>query len=162
MTQYLGLLFIKQTDVSSAAALPRFLSNVRAIQSKHHGFETSWDISVKRPIAYMGLLPDTWNCWLRMRWECRERFPRHRLQRKLLVSDPGMHHGTCVTHVPWCMSGSLTRGGGENVPGIPDACATRNFTYLARGLWIETQNNVQMRTMNQISAKYRPVQFSQM
>ena len=52
-----------------------------------------------------------------MRWECRERFPRHRLQRKPLVSDPGMHHGTCVTHVPWCMSGSLTRDGGENVPG---------------------------------------------
>ena len=26
----------------------------------------------------------------------------------LLVSDPGMHHGTCITHVPWCMSGSLT------------------------------------------------------
>ena len=50
-------------------------------------------------------------------------FPRHRLQRKPLVSDPGMHHGTCVTHVPWCMSGSLTRGGGENVPGIPGACA---------------------------------------
>ena len=24
------------------------------------------------------------------------------------VSDPGMHHGTCVTHVPWCMPGSLT------------------------------------------------------
>ena len=23
------------------------------------------------------------------------------------VSDPDMHHGTCVTHVPWCMSGSL-------------------------------------------------------
>ena len=45
----------------------------------------------------------------------------------------GMHHGTCVTHVPWCMSGSLTNGGGENVPGIPGACATRNFTYLARG-----------------------------
>ena len=36
-------------------------------------------------------------------------FPRHRLQRKPLVSDPGMHHDTCVTHVPWCMSGSLTR-----------------------------------------------------
>ena len=60
-------------------------------------------------------------------------FPRHRLQRKTLVSDPGMHHGTCVTHVPWCISGSLTRGGGENLPGIPGACATRNFTYLARG-----------------------------
>ena len=41
-----------------------------------------------------------------MRRECRERFPRHRLQRKPLVSDPGMHHGTCVTHGgvsnPWC------------------------------------------------------------
>ena len=60
-------------------------------------------------------------------------FPRRRLQRKPLVSDPGMHHGTCVTQVPWCMSGSLTRGGGENVPGIPGACATRNFAYLARG-----------------------------
>ena len=34
-----------------------------------------------------------------------------------------MHHGTCVTHVPWCMSGLLNRGGGENVPGIPGACA---------------------------------------
>ena len=26
------------------------------------------------------------------------------------VSDPDMHHGTCVTHVPWCMLGSLTGG----------------------------------------------------
>ena len=40
-----------------------------------------------------------------MRWECRERFPR-----SLRVNDPDMHHGTCVTHVPWCMPGSLTRG----------------------------------------------------
>ena len=67
--------------------------------------------------------------------ECRERFPRHRLQRKLLVSDPGMHHDTCVTHVLWCISGSLTRGGGENVPGIPGARATKNLTYLVRGPW---------------------------
>ena len=58
-----------------------------------------------------------------------------RLQRKSLVSDPGVHHGTCVTHVPWCMSGSLTHGGGENVPGIPGACATYNFAYLVRGPW---------------------------
>ena len=50
-------------------------------------------------------------------------FPRRRFQRKPLLSDPGMHHGTCVTHVSWCMSGSLTRGDGENVPGIPGACA---------------------------------------
>ena len=50
-------------------------------------------------------------------------FPRRRFQRKPIVSDPGMHHGTCVTHVPWCMSGSLTCVDGENVPGIPGACA---------------------------------------
>ena len=50
-------------------------------------------------------------------------FPRRRFQRETLVSDPGMHHGTCVTHVPWCMSGSLTCGDRENVPGIPGACA---------------------------------------
>ena len=35
------------------------------------------------------------------------------------VSNPDMHHGTCVTHVPWCKPGSLTRvsfelgGGGK-------------------------------------------------
>ena len=55
------------------------------------------------------------------------------------LSDPGIHHGRCVTHVPWCMSGLQTSrvsyevGGGENVPGIPGACATHNFTYLVRG-----------------------------
>ena len=49
-------------------------------------------------------------------------FPRRRFQRKPLVSDPGMHHGTCVTLVPWCMSRSLTCGDGENVPDIPGAC----------------------------------------
>ena len=27
-----------------------------------------------------------------------------------LISDPDMHHGTCVTHVPWCMAGSLISG----------------------------------------------------
>ena len=45
------------------------------------------------------------------------------------VSDPDMHYGTCVTHVPWCMPGSLISvfcfevSGGENVPGFPGACA---------------------------------------
>ena len=68
------------------------------------------------------------------------------LQMKALVRDPSMHYGSCVTHVPWCMSGLLTRvtgkhvgianqGDGETVPGIPGAYATRNFTYLARGPW---------------------------
>ena len=63
-----------------------------------------------------GLLPHTQNCGLRIRRECRERFHRHRLQRKPLVSDPGMHHGTCVTHVPWCMSWSLPAMTGKTFP----------------------------------------------
>ena len=54
------------------------------------------------------------------------------------VSDPDMHHGTCVTHVPWCMPGSLTggflwnrwRGKRSRHSG---ACATHIFTYLVRG-----------------------------
>ena len=35
-----------------------------------------------------------------MRRECPGRFLRHELQRKPLVSDPNIHHRTCVTHVP--------------------------------------------------------------
>ena len=68
-----------------------------------------------------------------MHRECRERFPRHWLQMNPLVSDPSMHHGTCATHVPWCMSGSLIRDGGENFRDIRCACTTRNLMYLVRG-----------------------------
>ena len=66
------------------------------------------------------------------------------------VSDPDMHHGTCVTHVPWCMPGSLTssflwsRRQGKNVPGIPGACTTRNFTYLVRGPWDQVMDSCLM------------------
>ena len=41
------------------------------------------------------------------------------------VSDLDMHHGTCVTHVPWCMPGSLTIGflwkrrRGKTFPAFP-------------------------------------------
>ena len=56
-------------------------------------------------IVTMGLLPDVQNSGLQMRRECRERFsPPQR------VSDPDMHHGTCVMHVPWCMPETLTCG----------------------------------------------------
>ena len=44
-----------------------------------------------------------------------------------LVSDPSMHHGTCVTHVPWRMSGSLTCHDGKEVHSIPGACATNSL-----------------------------------
>ena len=64
--------------------------------------------------------------------ECRERFLRHR---RLAIP-------TCITARAWCTCRDACRdrslavsfgvGGGENVPGIPGACATRNFTYLVR------------------------------
>ena len=34
-----------------------------------------------------------------MHRECRERFPRHRLQKKPLVSDPGIRHARAVMDV---------------------------------------------------------------
>ena len=69
-----------------------------------------------------------------MRRECQERSPSHQLQiRKSLVSDPGYtsrhvcHARAVMMHVgianPWWWG---------NVPGIPGACATRNFMYLVR------------------------------
>ena len=41
------------------------------------------------------------------------------------VSDPAMHHGTCVMHVSWCMAGSLASGflwkrwQGKTFPAFP-------------------------------------------
>ena len=65
------------------------------------------------------------------------------------VSDPDMHHDTCVTHVPWCMPGSLNSGflwslWRGNVPGIPSACATRNVTYLVIGPCGECHSSLQV------------------
>ena len=75
----------------------------------------------------------TWYMWGVITWPCLGCLSRecHRLRRKL-VGDRGMHHGTCVMHVPWCIPGSLTRGGGKNVPDIPGTCTTSNFMYLVR------------------------------
>ena len=92
-------------------------------------------------IWVMGLIPDTQNCGLRMRRDWRERFSRHRLQRKPLVSDHGIYHGTCVT------------SGGENVLDIPGACATLPIWQEAHGwvtiiysiIWIWLLNTVRSR-----------------
>ena len=107
----------------------------------------------------MSLFPDTQNCGLRMRRECREPFPRHRLQRKPLVGDPGMHHGTSVMHVLRCMLGSLTHSGGENVPGIPGAYASRNFMYLVRGPWRAFRQYFPQDSESDISAAHSIVHY---
>ena len=63
-----------------------------------------------------------------MRRECRERFPRHRLERKRAV----MHVG--ITNPRWRGRRSQHSGTGT--------CATRNFTYLARGPWPENNKGI--------------------
>ena len=50
-------------------------------------------------IVPMGLLPDTPNCGLRMRWEYRESFPRHRLQREPRDARAVMHVG--IANLQW-------------------------------------------------------------
>ena len=93
----------------------------------------------------MGILPDTQNCGLRMRRECRERFRRHR----------GLAIPTCITARAWhtcrdaCrdrwLAVSVEVSGGENVAGIP---ATHNFAYLVRGLWSEFWQTIAVWTVD--------------
>ena len=67
----------------------------------------------------MGLLPDTQNRG------CACAGMSGKFSPSPQVSDPDMHHGTCVTHVPWCMPGSLTssffwnRRRGKTFPAFP-------------------------------------------
>ena len=81
-------------------------------------------------------------------------FPRRRFQRKPLVSDPGMHHGTCVTHVPWCMSGSLTCGDGENIPGIPGACAPAILRIWQEAHWLRRSRDLSASCPSEESFKW--------
>ena len=59
------------------------------------------------------------------------------------VSDPDMHHGTCMTHAAWCMPGSLTSGflwsRSRGKRSRYSRCmGNRNFTYLVRSPWLST------------------------
>ena len=103
------------------------LPATRAVQGNYQ-----WPVKHVSPHC-MFFLPDAKNCGLRMRRECREHFPRHR----------GLAIPACITArvSRTCrdacrdreLAVSLEFGGGENIPGILDACATRNLTYLLRG-----------------------------
>ena len=58
-----------------------------------------------------GLLPATWaSCQIRKIAGAHAQGMPGTFFPSPQVSDPDMHHGTCVTHVPWCMPGSLTSG----------------------------------------------------
>ena len=63
------------------------------------------------------------------------------------VSDPDMHHGTCVTHVPWCMTELLTSGFLWNWwrgkrSRHSRRIRTRNSTYLVRGTFWHDHDDV--------------------
>ena len=56
------------------------------------------------------------------------------------ISDSDMHHGTCVTHVPWCMPGSLTSGFPWNRCGENGAWATRNLPIWQEAHWWDSED----------------------
>ena len=81
----------------------------------------------------MGLLPDTRNCGCACAGDAGNVFPitagersRH-ASRHVRHARAVMHAGIANYRFP------LKSAAGENVPGIPGACATCNFTYLIRG-----------------------------
>ena len=101
---------------------------IQLVASRKYNSEacyTEWDSSMKSAFC-VAVVISTWASFqIRKVVGCAcagnagNIFPRDRLQRKPLVSDPNMHHGTCITHLPWCMSGSLTRGRGKTFPAFP-------------------------------------------
>ena len=80
-------------------------------------------------------------------------FPATDFKGNRYIAIPACNTVRGAMHAPWCMSGSLTRSGGENVPGIPGACATRNVMYLARDpskelllqLWMMDDHHLDMK-----------------
>ena len=98
-----------------------------------------WELWVYNVMAYadfsMGLLPDTRNCVCACAGDAGNVFPitagersRH-ASRHVRHARAVMHAGIANYRFP------LKSAAGENVPSIPGACATCNFTYLVRGPW---------------------------
>ena len=91
--------------------------------------------SVARSDVVMGLLPHTSNCGCACAANAGNVFPattckqsRH-ASRHVRDARDVMHAGIANSRFP------LNLAAGENVPGIPGACATHKFTYLVRGPW---------------------------
>ena len=75
------------------------------------------------PVTYITI--SIWAWWSLFSWKLRSHGPLARYVKLWFahasempgtfspppsVSNPDMHHGTCVAHVPWSMTGSLTNG----------------------------------------------------
>ena len=105
-------------------------------------------------MRHVGWLLYTCNCGLHMRQKCRERFPRHL----------GLAIPTCITahksrtrrDACWdrWLAVFFEVGGGENVPGIPGSCTTRNSTYLVRVPWQDSEERRQLHRWIASVSKY--------
>ena len=89
----------------------------------------------RQAIGAMGLLPDKQYCGCACAGNAGNAFPvtagkrsRH-ASRHVRHARAVMHAGIANLRFP------LKSATGENVPGIPGACGTCNFTYLVRGPW---------------------------
>ena len=75
-----------------------------------------------------------------------------------------MHYGTCVTHVPWCMPGSLTSGflwnwrRGETFPAFPahaqPACSKSAGIYVSRTKIQPAPTKSQANTIQQTTTEH--------
>ena len=86
-------------------------------------------------ILSMGLLPDTQICGCACAGNAGNVFPVTAGKRSRHASRH-VRHARAVMHVGIANQRfPLKSAAGENVPGIPGACATCNFPYLVRGPW---------------------------
>ena len=77
------------------------------------------------------------------------------------VSDTDMHHGTCVTHVPWCMPEPLTRFplksvAGKMFPAIP----THAQLTILRLWWKVHESDKSLLLEPTIFNESKPVRFA--
>ena len=83
----------------------------------------------------MGLLPDKQYCGCACAGNAGNAFPVTTGKRSRHASRH-VRHARAVMHVGIAnLRFPLKSAAGENVPGIPGACATCNYTYLVRGPW---------------------------
>ena len=107
-------------------------SKLKVTLSKYHAVNT-YPFSFNSNNPPMGLLPDTQNCGCACAGNAGNVFPvtagkrsRH-ASRHVRHARAVMHAGIANLRFPFQLAA------GENVPGIPGACATCNFMYLVRG-----------------------------
>ena len=124
-------LWMRTKRITNYFCFPSFISP-RIWYDCHYCKHTFCDLDC----LAMGLLPNTSNCGCACAGNAGNVFPatagkqsRH-ASRHVRDARVVMHAGIANSCFP------LNSAAGGNVPGIPGACATRDFTYLVRGPYI--------------------------